>query len=159
LVVSLIAYVANSAYYIFGSSSASVHLVSSWLLAGLYGYLCGLIVYNIRNNIKSLLMQRNSVSDPSMREIRSGFTQKIVMFLLFGICIVCYYLVHSAFLIVPPFLDITDREYEILVAYHSVFGMIIILCITTIFHPCFFTANFQLSQQVGVFFLTKIIQK
>ena len=150
LIVSLVAYIFNSAYYIFGTSSDQIRSVSSWALTFLYMYLSCNIIYNVIVNIKSIRAQSSAIDDPSMREIRSGFTKKIIMFILFALCMVSYYTFHSAFLVAVPMLQTTDKDYEYIGGIHAVVSMITIACMVNTFHPCFFTASFQLGQQQPV---------
>ena len=143
----------NSSYYIFGGSPI-ILIGSGWILFIINLYLIGFISFNVFKNILLLRGQYLNLLDPSMEEIRSGIKKKIIMFAIFGIIIDLYYLYSSIQLALFLSQDMADKTKLILKYVNSLVCSSVLILVTTIFHPCFFTASFQLGQMRGDFGLT-----
>lgn len=146
LSVSLIAYILNITYHIFGSSSRPLKLISSWTLVVFYVYLTKLVVLNVLHSIKTLRMQVAPFQYLAMQEIARETKKKIKMFILYGIIMVFYYSFFAMNIGVPLIFDIAKENEAYLNKAERVICMVALAFITSIFHPTFFTGTFQLGQ-------------
>ena len=142
----MIAYLLNSAYYIFGNSSTTILTFTSFLLAIFSIYIIYEINRNIIANIKALKAHAQTLVGPDMAEIRKGTIRKIWMFILFDLITSLYYLYHGTYLVLDVLATYSDRIDLILQGVHTLISFIVIALVTIIFHPIFFTASFQLGQ-------------
>ncbi len=148
--VALVGYLLNSAYYIFGQSSDSVQIVTSWILAVFYSFIMGSIIYNVVNNVTTLRRYSRTLLSEDMREIRRGILVKVVMYILFAVVICSYYAYYIFMLaILPTIVSTTDRQDEVLFGVKSLSCFCVLALVGIIFHPYFFTYSFQLGQLVS----------
>jgi len=146
MIISLISYLLYSAYYIFTINDQEFHKALAWLVVLFYAFFTSFIGYNIIVNIIFLRRRRKQMIDPSMSEVRKGICTKIIMYILFGVVSIGYYTFSSYCLISYSIKELTDRQIIELLNIERIACLGAVLAITSIFHPCFFTASFQLSQ-------------
>ena len=72
------------------------------------------------------------------------------MYVTYSIVITIYYIFSGVCLVVYSVLKLNDREIIELESVEKVVCLAVVILVTTIFHPCFFTRSFQLSQILGV---------
>eukprot|EP00826_Nyctotherus_ovalis_P044956 TRINITY_DN4909_c0_g2_i10.p1 TRINITY_DN4909_c0_g2~~TRINITY_DN4909_c0_g2_i10.p1 ORF type:complete len:191 (+),score=15.06 TRINITY_DN4909_c0_g2_i10:1005-1577(+) len=146
LLISLVAYFQYSAYYIFGTTNRSVRIGSGWLFVAFYAFMTVFVWVNLVLNFRTLMNHRRTMQDPSMSEIRRGLCTKIIMFVLFGLVIAVYYIIVATCLVLHIATKLTNRESIVLANIERVVVLVTVILLTTIFHPCFYTASFQLGQ-------------
>jgi len=146
MIISLISYLLYSAYYIFAINNPELRKVFGWGLVFFYSFFILFIGYNIISNIIFLIRRRKQMIDPSMSQVRKAICIKIIMYILFGMTSIAYYIFSSYCLILYSIKELTDRQIIELSNIERIACLAVVLAITCIFHPCFFTASFQLSQ-------------
>ena len=139
-----------SSYYIFGSTSERIRLISSWMLILFYGALSLFICFNVIANILWIKQQYTNMTDPNMAEIRYGFLKKGIMYLLFGLSSVAFYIFSIYYFIIITMVEMTARKEIRFGLIKRVICFIFILLLTIIFHPYFFDNFFQLGQMQQV---------
>jgi hypothetical protein len=81
-----------------------------------------------------------------MEEVRKGMCTKIIMYILFGVVTINYYVFSAICLITDSLKELTDRQSIELENIQRLACFAVMFAVTSIFHPCFFTASFKLSQ-------------
>lgn len=146
LTVCILSYIISSSYYVFGSSSPYLLIATGELIAVFNIILIIFAEIGIIQNIRKLHNLASNMLNLEMNEIRRGIKKKIIIYEIFGILIIFYYCWGAIYMAVLPFLQITDRKSEYFGAINSGVTLFTILIICIIFHPCYFTAAFQLGQ-------------
>jgi len=147
LSISFAAYLQYSSHYIFGSSNEQIYAFTSWIIAAFCLFLLIFINYNLLVNIKTLRNHQRSILDI---EVQNELYKKIMMYVTYSIVITIYYIFSGVCLVVYSVLKLNDREIIELESVEKVVCLAVVILVTTIFHPCFFTRSFQLSQILGV---------
>ncbi len=146
LIVCLISYLVHNTHDIFGPSVFYVDAATSELIAALDFTLVTAITMGVVKNARMIQDRVGNFVGPGMEEIHRGILRKSVMLVVFNVVTGLFYLCCGVFMMVMPLIDITDRTREIWNGVNTILHWAAVTAITMIFHPCFFTAAFQLSQ-------------
>ena len=126
-----------------------VSVVTSWLLGIVYLLLVVFVIIYVVNNTKTLKRVVDSIIQVNLEDIKRGLLLKIRMLFFFAIIMVTYYSSLGIFMCTSPFLRLTDRTKEVIFGFFTVACWLVITISALIFHPCFFTAAFQLGEIGG----------
>eukprot|EP00826_Nyctotherus_ovalis_P010612 TRINITY_DN1278_c0_g1_i2.p1 TRINITY_DN1278_c0_g1~~TRINITY_DN1278_c0_g1_i2.p1 ORF type:complete len:294 (+),score=37.36 TRINITY_DN1278_c0_g1_i2:741-1622(+) len=146
--VSFYCYLVFSSHYILGMENVLVKTVTRILIIALYIYMA-FIVFNLSiGNIKILHGQQRSIAEQDLTEIQRELEKKMRIYFAFGVLIdLCYIggILEHMYLLVA---NLKDVELHWIEGIESLVYWFAYLIIVFLFNPCFFTANFRMTQIV-----------
>ncbi len=144
LAVTLFSYLSHCAFYIFAPSFPFILGAARCLLGACYGVLAGLVGYYSVRNIQLLNAAAQNVADERLADIRRGLRTKVSMYLAYGPVVSCYFACQAAAQIMEVVYSPSYRSITRVEGIGALAALVLHAVVCAIFHPCFFTAAFQL---------------